>query len=152
MSGTLFYQPPHILWHLDILPDGREDSGHCFSGLSPFNSPYVTNQVEQTWSLLMQVLLVNLTTLPSNCIVNANVEIIACYVDETGTHVFCTCQARDFLGKISGLAPTSSTCSLVGIYLVNVVLETLAWIYDESSCLNCVWHMYHSLITLMDSA
>jgi len=41
----------------------------------------------------------------------ANVEIIACCVDEAGTHIFCTCQARDFLGNLSSLAPTSSTCS-----------------------------------------
>jgi len=58
--------------------------------------------------------------------VNANAEIIAFCVDEAGTHIFCTSQARDFLGNLSSLAPTSSTCSLVGTCLVNVVLETLA--------------------------
>jgi len=33
--------------------------------------------------------------------VNENAEIIAFCVDEAGTHIFCTSQARDFLGNLS---------------------------------------------------
>lgn len=87
---------------------------------SVYNKPCVTNMIISHVSSVGE----SENTIFQLHHVNANAEVIAFCVDEAGTHLLHKSGWRFSWQSI--LAPMSSTCSLVGTCLVNVVFETLA--------------------------